>query len=384
MESQMFGNNNSIHLDNGVQLQQQPLHTTVRFSTILLATSSSSSPPTTTSLKDEVSSSLSSSSSSSTSSSTPPPIPPPPTNFLTALIAGGLAGTSVDVALFPIDTIKTRLQSPQGFLQAGGFRGIYNGLGAAAVGSAPGAALFFSTYETCKPILLSQLQQQRQYPLGDDDDFTTQQHSVALSHMLAASIGEAAACLVRVPTEVIKAKMQTNTDHALSLTNTIRLVWNETHGGSPLSQWTGGLYRGYGITLMREIPFAMIQFPIYEYCKVYWADQYRHGVPVNPIEAAACGSFSGGIAAAVTTPLDVIKTRLMLGSDREGRLYQGVGDVIRKTSAEGYGVFLSGIQPRVMWISLGGFVFFGAYEAFKSSLSPLLVMSSSSSSSSSS
>lgn len=68
-------------------------------------------------------------------------------SFATALVAGGLAGTSVDVALFPIDTLKTRLQSPQGFLQAGGFRGIYNGLGAAAAGSAPGAALFFSTYE---------------------------------------------------------------------------------------------------------------------------------------------------------------------------------------------------------------------------------------------
>jgi solute carrier family 25 (mitochondrial S-adenosylmethionine transporter), member 26 len=69
------------------------------------------------------------------------------TSFWTALVAGGMAGTSVDVALFPIDTLKTRLQSPQGFLKAGGFHGIYNGLGAAAVGSAPGAALFFSTYE---------------------------------------------------------------------------------------------------------------------------------------------------------------------------------------------------------------------------------------------
>ena len=68
-------------------------------------------------------------------------------SFVTALVAGGMAGTSVDVALFPIDTLKTRLQSPQGFQKAGGFKGIYNGLGAAAAGSAPGAALFFSTYE---------------------------------------------------------------------------------------------------------------------------------------------------------------------------------------------------------------------------------------------
>jgi solute carrier family 25 S-adenosylmethionine transporter 26 len=80
-------------------------------------------------------------------------VPVPDTNkstspsFTTSLIAGGLAGTSVDVALFPIDTLKTRMQSPQGFIKAGGFRGIYNGLGAAAIGSAPGAALFFSSYE---------------------------------------------------------------------------------------------------------------------------------------------------------------------------------------------------------------------------------------------
>ena len=76
------------------------------------------------------------------------------TAFGTALIAGGFAGTSVDVALFPIDTLKTRLQSPQGFLKAGGFRGIYNGLGAAAAGSAPGAALFFCTYEVGHVFLL--------------------------------------------------------------------------------------------------------------------------------------------------------------------------------------------------------------------------------------
>jgi solute carrier family 25 S-adenosylmethionine transporter 26 len=72
---------------------------------------------------------------------------PPPPSFLSALVAGGMAGTCVDVALFPIDTIKTRLQSPQGFLKAGGFTGVYQGLGAAAAGSAPGAALFFSVYE---------------------------------------------------------------------------------------------------------------------------------------------------------------------------------------------------------------------------------------------
>jgi solute carrier family 25 S-adenosylmethionine transporter 26 len=74
--------------------------------------------------------------------------------FTISLLGGGIAGTTVDVALFPIDTIKTRLQSPQGFLKAGGFKGVYKGLSAAAVGSAPGASLFFATYEMAKQQLL--------------------------------------------------------------------------------------------------------------------------------------------------------------------------------------------------------------------------------------
>ena len=51
--------------------------------------------------------------------------------------AGGIAGTIVDVVLFPLDTIKTRLQSRNGFWAAGGFRSIYAGIAPAAAGSAP-------------------------------------------------------------------------------------------------------------------------------------------------------------------------------------------------------------------------------------------------------
>jgi len=190
----------------------------------------------------------------------------------------------------------------------------------------------------------------------------------AISHMIAASMGEAMACLVRVPTEVIKAKMQTQ--ETATLTQTFRSVLQETHG-SVLSTFTGGLYRGYGMTLMREIPFAMIQFPLYESAKVWWGE--HQGSPVNPLQAAACGSISGGFAAGVTTPLDVVKTRLMLGADKDGEFYKSASDVVKRILAnERPSAFLSGVQPRVMWISIGGFVFFGAYEAFKKVVEPVL------------
>lgn len=48
-----------------------------------------------------------------------------------------MAGLVVDVVLFPLDTLKTRLQAAQGFRKAGGFAGIYKGIGPQAIGSAP-------------------------------------------------------------------------------------------------------------------------------------------------------------------------------------------------------------------------------------------------------
>jgi len=204
--------------------------------------------------------------------------------------------------------------------------------------------------------------------------FNIQPQNHAISHMLAASIGEATACLVRVPTEVIKAKMQTGSGSACrGLVATLELVLQENHAAGSknfLTPYFGGLYRGYGITLMREIPFAVIQFPLYEWLKREWS-HYQDRL-VSPAQAAACGSFSGAIAAGATTPLDVIKTRLMLGVDQHGKHYKNAADVVKRTMAEDPMKFWAGLQPRIMWISIGGFVFFGAYEGFQSMLGPRL------------
>lgn len=56
---------------------------------------------------------------------------------MTQFQAGATAGLTVDVALYPLDTLKTRIQSEQGLWKAGGFRQIYKGIGPIAVGSAP-------------------------------------------------------------------------------------------------------------------------------------------------------------------------------------------------------------------------------------------------------
>ena len=77
-------------------------------------------------------------------------------------------------------------------MKAGGFSGVYNGVLATALGAAPGAAMFFSAYEGMKPRLQA-LNGGKEHPL---------------QHSFAASCGEVAACLVRVPTAVVTQRMQ--------------------------------------------------------------------------------------------------------------------------------------------------------------------------------
>jgi hypothetical protein len=80
--------------------------------------------------------------------------------------------------------------------------------------------------------------------------------------------------------------------------------------------------------------------------------------------SAMFGSVAGAIAAGLTTPLDVIKTRVMLARRGDGG-FDGpirVKDIVRGIAQEGFGAFWRGIGPRVAWIGIGGAVFLGSYQ----------------------
>ncbi|KAG6835546.1 hypothetical protein H0H93_000321 [Arthromyces matolae] len=262
-----------------------------------------------------------------------------PDDHRASLVAGGAAGTAVDLLFFPIDTVKTRLQSSHGFVRAGGFNGVYKGVGSVVVGSAPGAAFFFSTYETMK----------KYSPIP--------QQFAPLNHMISASVAEVAACLVRVPTEVIKTRTQTMTYGALGKSSFAAAKQVLLNDG-----WSG-FYRGFKITIMREIPFTSLQFPMYELLKAKLALKLNRK-PLYAHEAAVCGSIAGGTAAALTTPLDVLKTRVMLdlrdpSKEKLPSLSRRMKDIYVK---EGARTLFSGVVPRTLWISAGGAVFLGVYD----------------------
>ncbi|XP_053454491.1 S-adenosylmethionine mitochondrial carrier protein isoform X2 [Nycticebus coucang] len=251
------------------------------------------------------------------------------------MMAGGIAGVSVDLILFPLDTIKTRLQSPQGFNKAGGFHGIYAGVPSAAIGSFPNAAAFFITYEYVKWFLHTD----------------SSSYLMPVKHMLAASAGEVVACLIRVPSEVVKQRAQVSAS-----SRTFQIFSNILY-----EEGIQGLYRGYKGTVLREIPFSLVQFPLWESLKALWT--WRQDHVVDSWQSAVCGAFAGGFAAAVTTPLDVAKTRIMLAkagsSTASGNVLSALQGVWQ---SQGLAGLFAGVFPRMVAISLGGFIFLGTYD----------------------
>jgi len=175
--------------------------------------------------------------------------------------------------------------------------------------------------------------------------------------MLAASLGEIAACAVRVPTEVVKQRTQAGQSPSSRAALTSILALRKTRGFGMM--WRE-LYRGWSVTIMREVPFTVIQFPLWEALKAWRVSSLPTREPrtASAFESAIFGSLSGAVAAAMTTPLDVLKTRMMLAKEKQvatvlaTKIYQ----------EEGLRAFFRGIGPRTMWISIGGAVFLGSYQ----------------------
>ncbi|CAF0911698.1 unnamed protein product [Brachionus calyciflorus] len=260
-------------------------------------------------------------------------------NFLISLISGAAAGTGVDLILFPLDTVKTRIQSQKGFRASGGFRGIYNGLPSTLVGSAPTAALFFTVYDTTKSKL---------------EPYVHKNITPTISQIIAANLGEISACLIRVPVDVIKQRTQAQ--QSLSTFQVFKNILK--------IDGIRGFYRSYLTTVLREIPFGSIQFPLWEYLKLQVSKKTKSG-ECQPFQSAICGAIAGGISAGITTPIDVAKTRITLSKDNTNHKGKILGTIKAIYAENGIRGVFAGIYPRVTMISFGGFIFFGMYEETK-------------------
>jgi solute carrier family 25 S-adenosylmethionine transporter 26 len=80
------------------------------------------------------------------------------------------------------------------------------------------------------------------------------------------------------------------------------------------------LWRGYGALASRNLPFTAIQFPLYEHLRASLTSWRRGGREANvtlgekAVITAVSGGAAGSLASLVTTPVDVVKTRIMLSA----------------------------------------------------------------------
>lgn len=265
------------------------------------------------------------------------------------LMAGGTAGACVEAVLYPLDTVKTRLQAARtkggwrALVSSGGGKGLYAGLMGNLAGVFPASALFLAAYEPMKKKMLHSLP--KEYS--------------AVAHLTAAAGAGVVSSLVRVPTEVIKQRMQTG-QFKSAASAAKEIVRKEGI--------RKGMYAGYGAFLLRDLPFDAVEFLAYEQMKIGYR-KFVGGRELRGEEVAAIGALAGAVTGTVTTPLDVIKTRLMVQGS--GSQYKGVLDcaatIVRD---EGPGALMKGVSARVGWITLGGCVFFTCLEKSKEFYAP--------------
>lgn len=277
--------------------------------------------------------------------------------FLMELIAGGCCGLAVDSALFPIDTCKTRLQSEEGFIKSGGFKDIYNGLMPALAGSVPIAATFFCVYAIVRSILFSTFNPAN-VPEEELGFYTT-----FLVNSIAASLGEMCAGLIRTPIEIVKQRRQVSEVQFRAVDILMHAYKSEG--------LINGVYRGYGVTLMRDIPFSMIQYPLWEFLKI--TAKQLGGQEPHVFLVSCFGSIAGAVAAAITCPLDVAKTRIQLADKNAEQMStrNPVRVLYRIYRDDGAIGLFGGFLPRVLWTTIGGFIWFGSYSLVISLLKKL-------------
>ncbi|XP_071450565.1 mitochondrial uncoupling protein Bmcp isoform X2 [Hetaerina americana] len=307
---------------------------------------------------------------------------------------GGLASITAEFGTFPIDTTKTRLQIQgqkidaansqvkyrgmiHAFLQISreeGARALYYGIWPAVLRQATYGTIKFGTYYSLKNAIM-----------GEDANKTVggpRSHGSTRTDIACAVVAGAVSSAIANPTDVLKVRMQA------------RPVFVQPGGGVSGAAVAGvaaardprtmslvacfvsvyqqegvrGLWRGVGPTSQRAGVIAGVELPVYDFCK------HHLTVPLgDTVSNHFVSSLIASLGSAVSsTPLDVIRTRLMnqkkliSASGEHPRIYRGSIDCFLQTVRnEGFMALYKGFVPT--WFRMGpwNIIFFITFEQLK-------------------
>jgi len=279
-----------------------------------------------------------------------------------SMFAGAFAGTAEHIVMYPIDSVKTRMQAlkcEKKLNQGGIFRNVVTmmkeeGLtrpmrGATVVitGAGPAHALYFASYEQIKKLLFAR------------------KVSYLPESAVQASAGAVATLFhdaVMTPAEAVKQRMQMCCSKHRRWTSCAKSIYSE--------EGPRAFFRAYSTQLTMNVPYQMCQFVVYERCKKIFNPEGSY----NPKAHLMSGAIAGAFAASVTNPLDVCKTLLNtqepqllreLNTPRIVGMLQALSTVYRVAGVQGY---FKGLSARILFQAPSTAICWATYEFMKNVL----------------
>ena len=236
----------------------------------------------------------------------------PVSNILGSAAAGILARCTTH----PLDTVKSRLQADTNkslykggpldairqTFKSEGISGFYRGFGAVIIGGTPGTIAYLCSYDLCKEKISNIV-------YGDDNanQQQTKGNGNFLIHFVSGISAETIACLIYVPVDVVKERLQVQRQggsfHYNGGWDALKTI-SRTEG-------LAGIYKGYGATLASFGPFSAFYFVFYEKLKLYSRNHLdKDELPLQWIIFSSASA--GALASWITSPLDMAKLRLQV------------------------------------------------------------------------
>ncbi|KAG8450937.1 hypothetical protein GDO86_003279 [Hymenochirus boettgeri] len=295
------------------------------------------------------------------------------------LINGGIAGIIGVTCVFPVDLTKTRLQNQRNGQQI--YKNIWDCLTKTLRSEG-----YFGMYRGAA-VNLTLVTPEKAIKLAANDFFrhhlSKNGSSLTLSKEMLAGCG-AGTCqvIITTPMEMLKIQLQdagrlatqqktvTGTQcltHGSKHLNTIPLLsrgynvrpmsvtrnLSATQIAAELLRTEGikGLYKGLGATLLRDVPFSVIYFPLFANLNKMGQATPNERAPF--LHSFFAGCIAGSTAAVSVNPCDVLKTRLQsLNKGANEESYNGIVDCARKIWVkEGPSAFLKGSGCRALVIA---------------------------------
>jgi len=243
---------------------------------------------------------------------------------------GGIAGSFGATIVYPIDLVKTRMQNQRTtvvgqllyensldcvkkVIRNEGFLGFYRGLGPQLVGVAPEKAIKLTVNDLVR---------------GRAMDPETGRIKLFWEFIAGGSAGGCQVIFTN-PLEIVKIRLQVQGEAA-------KAEGVKPKGAVHIVKQLGllGLYKGASACLLRDIPFSAIYFPAYSHLKKDLFHEGYNGKKLTFFETLASAAIAGMPAAYLTTPADVVKTRLQVEARKGQTTYKGLTDAFVKIYRE--------------------------------------------------